>query len=249
MIIFGVPQFTVSYAVVYWAEQHISSGMTSVLFAAFPFWVAGFSAWLLKSETWTSRKFVGLVCGILGVGTVLMNPAPAAHAAGAEVASNGSEAVLAVWALLATTAICGISITWVKRLYHDQDTFALTSMQLLGGALGLSVVALILEDPLSVRWTVQSALATVYLAVFGSVLAFLGYYWLLKRIEGTMVATVTFVTPILALLLGWLVRGETITWWLLVGSLLVLIGLRSVAISGRKVPAAARLEAVECELT
>ena len=248
MIVFGVPQFTVSYATVYWAEQHISSGMTSVLFAAFPFWVAGFSAWFLKAEPWTGGKLVGLVCGILGVGTVLLNPAPAAHAVTEGQASSSTlQTVLAVWGVLAATAVCGLSVVWIKRLYHSQDTIALTALQLLGGALGLTVVALILEEPAAVRWTLQSALATVYLAIFGSAVAFLGYYWLLQRIEGTTVATVTFVTPILALILGWLFRGERITWWLLVGSLLVLAGLRSVAVSGRKPPTALPLEAVECE--
>lgn len=226
IVAWGVPQIGVSYAVVYWAEQHISSGMTSLLFATFPFWVAAFSARLVEGEGWSTGKFVGLVCGTAGVGVVFVD----------QFRIVSAPAAIAVVSVVLATLVCGFSIVCIKRFYNDQNAAALTALQMLGGAMSLTVAALVFESPFDEVWTPSSLAATVYLAVFGSALAFFGYYWLLKRVEGTVAATITFVTPVLALFWGWWVRDESVTPSLLIGGCLVLIGVRAVVRSGRKAP-------------
>lgn len=230
MVAWGAPQIGIAYSLVYWAEGHISSGLTAVLFATFPFFVAGFSAWLIEGEGWTKAKFIGLVCGMLGVGVVFMD----------QLAATSMTKPVAVAAVVAAAFSCGASVVWIKRRYMHYDTVALTASQLLGGSMTLTAVAFLFEEPLSAPWTPKAIFATLYLAVFGSAIAFFGYYWLLKRIEGTAVAAINFVTPVLAVLLGWQVRGETITPWLLIGGGLVFAGVRLVLRSqaGRDGPAA-----------
>lgn len=232
MVAWGAPQIGVSYSLVYWAEGHISSGLTAVLFATFPFFVAGFSAWLIEGEVWTKAKFIGLVCGLLGVCIVFAD----------QLRVESRAAPVAVAAVVTAAFSCGASIVWIKRRYMHCDTVALTASQLLGGSMTLTVMAFLLESPLSAPWTPKAILATIYLAIFGSAIAFFGYYWLLKRIDGTAVATIQFVTPVLAVLLGWLVRDETITPWLLIGGGLVFAGVRLVLRSqaARTEPAANR---------
>lgn len=224
IIVMGVPHISISYATTYWAEQHISSGMTAVLFATFPFVVAAVSAWLIVEEAWTRRKAIGLVCGFLGVGVVFYE----------QLVFDSDMAALAVTAVVLGAVSCGVSIVYIKRYFNHHDTVALTALQMVGAAVSLAMVAFMFESPLKVQWTTPAILGTVYLAVFGSAIAFFGYYWLLKRMEGTAAASITFVTPVLALLLGWIFRDEQVTWTLLVGATLVLVGVRFVVTSRSK---------------
>lgn len=222
MVAWGFPQIGLGYALVYWAEQHISSGMTALLFAAFPFWVAAFSARLIKDETWSIGKFVGLVLGAIGVGVVCIDP---------ECMASPS-APIAVAGILLATLTCGLGIVCIKRYYGKCDTAALTALQMLGGAVALTVAAFVVETPTDVSWTTQSIVATAYLAIFGSAVAFFGYFWLLKRVESTVVATITFVTPVIAIFWGWLLLDEPVSRWLIIGGVLVLVGVRTVVRSG-----------------
>jgi len=219
----GVIQIGISYAAVYCAEVHISSGMTSVLFAAFPFSVAIFSARMSGGERWRVGKVFGLVSGMLGVTVVFLDQLVVASA----------TAAVSVIAVLVATVACGFSIVHIKRDHSHRDTLALTTFQLLGGAIALTAAAMIFERPFQADWTIASVAATAYLAIFGSAIAFFGYYWLLKHLEGTTVATITFVTPVLAIVLGWLILDEAVTPTLILGAGLVLVGVRSVAMSER----------------
>ncbi len=219
----GVIQIGFSYAAVYCAEVHLSSGMTSVLFAAFPFSVAIVSARVAGGERWRAGKVFGLICGMLGVAVVFLD----------QLAVASTTAAVAVIAVLLATVACGFSIVHIKRDHSHRNTLALTTCQLLGGAIALTAAAMVVEQPLQAHWTTASLLATAYLAIFGSAIAFFGYYWLLKHMEGTTVATITFVTPVLAIVLGWLILDEAVTPTLILGAVLVLTGVRSVAMSER----------------
>lgn len=232
IVAWGCPQIGVSYAAVYWAEQHISSGMTALMFATFPFFVAVFSARLIEGEGWTRAKLLGLISGLTGVGIVCFDQW--------RIAST--TAALAVIGVVFATMVCGLSVVYIKRNYSKCDTFALTALQMLGGAIALTVFAFAVESPTAAQWTPRSFGATVYLAVFGSAVAFFGYYWLLKRIEGTTVATITFVTPVLALVLGWLALDESISLSTLFGGVLVLSGVRSVARADKEIAEPNRLQ-------
>ncbi len=214
----GVPHICIPYALTYWAEQHITSGMTSVLFATFPFVVAGVSAWMVAGEAWTRQKAIGLVCGFIGVAVVFRE----------QLGVESDKAAVAVLAVLGATLSGGSSIAMIKRWFNREDTVALTALQMIGAAVSLTLLAFAVEHPLDVTWTATAFVATCYLAIFGSAIAFFGYYWLLKRIEGTAAASITFVTPVVALILGWIFQDERITPSLIVGAALVLIGVRFV---------------------
>ncbi len=217
----GVAQISISYTTTYWAEVHISSGMTAVLFATFPLVVAALSARLVSGESWTKRKAIGLACGLAGVGVVFHD----------QLSLDSEMAAYAVAAVVFGAGCCGVSIVYIKRWFNHHDTVALTGLQMFGAAISLTVMAFVFERPLAVHWTVPAILSTVYLAIFGSAIAFFGYYWLLKRIEGTAVAAITFVTPVLALVLGWVFRDEGVSWSLLIGAAFVLFGVRFVVTS------------------
>lgn len=221
----NAPPASLSYFLVYWAEGFIPSGLTSVVFATFPFFVAALSAVLLPNEPWTARKTLGLLCGIAGVGLIYYD----------QLRVSSAREAVAVVAVLGSALVSGLSVVVIKRWFQGVDAVALTATQLLGCAVLLTVVAGLLEAPLDVRWTRSAALATLYLGVIGTALAFFGYYWLLQRVPGTTVATLTFVTPFVAVLLGWLVADEALSAWLVAGGFLVLTGVGFVVKPGRPV--------------
>ena len=223
LLAWGVPQIAVSYAVVYWSELHISTGMTALLFATYPFFVAMFSARWLAGEAWNFGKLLGLVCGIVGVGLVFLE----------SLKLSSELAPYAATGVVISAFACGISIVMIKRHYINVDTIALTSLQMTGGAIALTIVAFAIEQPLRASWTTSSLLATGYLAVFGSAIAFLGYYWLVKKFDTTIGATITFVTPPLAIFWGWLFLDEKVSAWVLLGAVFVLLGIRSVLTGAR----------------
>lgn len=221
----GVPHIGISYALVYWAEQHISSGLTAVIYVTYPCFVAAYSAWLFAQERWTVLKAAGLVLGIAGVCVVSFD----------ENIVRGSVAIMGVLAALLSSAISSFVVVAIKRWYAHHDSVAITVLQLLAGAITLTLLALTFERGRTAEWTARVVAATLYLAVFGSAVAFFGFYWLLKRVESTVASMITFVFPPLAVVWGWLLKDEPVTKNLFVGGALVLMGVGLVVRSSTRV--------------
>ncbi|NOT00198.1 MAG: DMT family transporter [Phycisphaerales bacterium] len=227
----GVPHIGISYALVYWAEQHISSGLTAVVYLTYPCFVAAYSAWLFTQERWTAGKVAGLVFGIVGVCVVSFD----------ENMVRGSVAIMGVLAALLSSAISSFVVVAIKRWYAHHDSVAITVLQLLAGAITLTVFALLLEFDEKTDWKPRVVAATLYLAIFGSAIAFFGFYWLLKRVESTVASMITFVFPPLAVGWGWLLKNEPVTKNLFVGGALVLIGVWLVVRASARASAAKRV--------
>ncbi len=81
------------------------------------------------------------------------------------------------------------------------------------------------EDLSSIKFTVTGIGAVVYLALFGTVITFTVYYWLMKKIDIVLLSLSTFITPILAVFFGWLVLNETFSANIYFASMLVLVGI------------------------
>jgi drug/metabolite transporter (DMT)-like permease len=226
----GVPHIGISYALVYWAEQHISSGLTAVIYVTYPCFVGAYSAWLFAQERWTVGKIAGLAFGIAGVCVVSFD----------ENIVRGSVAIMGVLAALLSSAISSFVVVAIKRWYAHHDSVAITVLQLLAGAITLTVFAVLFEAGRSATWTARVVAATLYLAVFGSAAAFFAFYWMLKRVESTVASMITFVFPPLAVVWGWLLKNEPVTKNLFVGGALVLIGVRLVVRASARASAAKR---------
>jgi drug/metabolite transporter (DMT)-like permease len=89
------------------------------------------------------------------------------------------------------------------------------------------------SGPFNLRWTMAAAVSLVYLAIVGSVIAFLLYFWMVKKIDVTKTMLISLVTPVVALLLGWLARGETLSWRLALGSGAILSGIGMIVLPKR----------------
>jgi drug/metabolite transporter (DMT)-like permease len=216
IIIPGFCAYFVSYGLVYWGEQHINSGLAAVLFATFPFWVAIFAHFMLPNEKFNLVKLFSLLVGFSGILIIFWDNL---HLSGS------TENALGMFALLSSGASSAYAGVRTKRDLHHVDPIVISAQQMLVGMLLLLIVGFTFEDIKTFQITQKSVGALLYLALFGSALAFSVYFYLLKTTDATKLSLIAFVTPIVALLLGWLMADEKVTPRLMLGAALVVVGI------------------------
>ena len=200
----------------YWGAQYIHSGLISVLFGLTPL-ITGLLALLwLKDETLTRAKLAGMLLGLAGLIVIFGD----SHEMG------GAHALAGVLALLAAVALYSGSLVWMKRIGDDSPPLATTVGAL---AVALPLFALVwwwnADARIPPDVPLRAGAAIVYLGVFGSVVGFALYYYVIKHLETGKVALITLVTPVLALLLGSAANGEQVGVRVWVGTLCIGTGL------------------------
>jgi drug/metabolite transporter (DMT)-like permease len=212
----GFLTITINYALVFWAELHISSGLAAVLNATIPLFGLPLAHRSLASEPMTAPKVGGVVLGVLGLAIVF----------GAELGGDGP---LALWAsvgvLVASLAGAQAGVLIKARGTH-LDPSILAGVQMAAGSVPLLLAGFALEgNPLRFVWTPSAVASLVYLTVVGSVVAFLAYYWLIRNIEVTRVLLIPLITPLVAVGLGAAFLGERFGWGAALGALAILSGV------------------------
>ena len=203
---------------VVFAEHYISSSLAALLVATEPFWIVLLS-WLWLKGTRPNLKTVsGIGVGFFGV-WLLINGQPTA---GAETLGAmqffGTIAVMLAALSWATGSIYGL------RAPVPKSSILTAGMQMFSGGLVLLVVSLLSGEMLKfdlAEVSANSIFGLIYLIVFGSLIGFTAYSWLLKNAQPAMVSTYAYVNPIVAVFLGWLIAGESFTGQMLVGATVI----------------------------
>ena len=206
--------FGLSYGLVYFAEGYIDSFLTAVLFASFPFFVAILSKSRLTDASVRPMAWVGIAVGFVGVAII-------SHAQW-EASADMFMGAMAV--LLASLCAAYGMIIYIRD-HTDKDIVVATTLQMLVGGVPLIILAAFTEDISGLIMNTATVGSIIYLAVIGSVAAFLMYYWLLRRATAIAVSTIAFVTPVVAILLGWAFMGEKLSFRLVIGTILILSGV------------------------
>ncbi len=194
------------------AERHITSGLAALLVATEPFWVVLLSWLWLKGPRPDWKVALGLLIGFAGV-YLLKDGAGAGQAGDNQL--FGMALVIAAAFCWATGSIYGV------RAPASKSPILASGMQMLAGG-----SALLLAGTLMGEWTgfeiaavsLNSWLALAYLLVFGSLITFTAYSWLLKNARPATVATYAYVNPAIAVILGWAIAGESFTTRMLLGA-------------------------------
>ena len=213
--VMGFLSFVIPFGLVYWAEQFIASGLTSVLFAVFPFLVILFSRLAIPTETIGVYKIIGTVLGFTGIFAIFSD----------DLSFNISQdfwAMLAV--VISATMQAGIAVT-MKKFGGHLNPLSMNLIPVLIAGIVMIPLGFIFEDTARVVIDGKAVFSVLYLAFFGTLLTFTTYYWLLKRINVVILALSSFITPIVAVILGWLVLDESLSLRDLAGTGLVLIGI------------------------
>jgi drug/metabolite transporter (DMT)-like permease len=214
-LFFSLINFSAGYGLVYWGEQYINSGLTSVLFSVMPFYVAVLSIKLLPSEKISIKKIMGITVGFLGV-VLIFND---------QIYLTGTMAIYGMVAILISPVFSALGTIVGKKARSKYHAVTLNTFPLLYTSIVLLIVSFILERNLSVEFTFPAIASVVYLGVFGTAIAFALYFSLLKNVSAVLMSLITFVTPPLALFWGWLFLDEAITWQLVVGMIIIFSGI------------------------
>ena len=201
-------------ALSYWSAQYVSSGMISVLFGLSPLITSLGAALWLKEEAITPNKLAGMLLGVLGLALVFRGGL-----------GLGDGAILGLAALFVAVVVQSLGLVWIKRIGDDSPPLATTLGSLIV-ALPLFFAAWWLADgSLPAVWPERALAATVYLGIFGSVLGFALYYYMIKHMEAGRIALITLVTPVLALLLGHGLNDEAVLPQVWLGTASIMLGL------------------------
>jgi drug/metabolite transporter (DMT)-like permease len=205
-------------AVLFFAERTVPTGLASLLIASVPLWVVLLR--LLGHERIPATALGAVGFGFAGV-AVLLRP-------------SGGATTLGIGLCLVSAVMWSVGSVLSARLTMPDDTFAATTYEMLAG--GLIMLPLGLTSVGTVSPSTGSMLAWLYLVTIGSVVGYTAYTWLLANAPLGTVSTYAYVNPVVAILLGVLFRGETLTTQVLIGAAIV---VASVAVVVRQEPPAA----------
>jgi drug/metabolite transporter (DMT)-like permease len=213
LAITGILQFSINYALVFWSEQYISSGLAAVLQATIPAFGLLSASIHLREETIGWRKIMAILLGIIGVAVIFIE----------QLQINSWMAFAGCVAIVIGAAAAAEASILTKAFGATIHPASLVFGQMVCGILPLVLYGLLREgNPLHFRWTPTAIFSVLYLAIFGTIAAFWLYYWLLKKIESSKAMTISLVTPLIAVLIGSFALGEKLPVQTFLGGTLIL---------------------------
>jgi drug/metabolite transporter (DMT)-like permease len=212
----GLLMFSVNYALLFWAELYVSSGLSAVLQATIPIFGMVFAHYILPSEPLRWQRVAGALLAVGGVAVIC-----------SRLLNLGG--ILAFWGgvgVVFGAASAAFSNVMLKKRALQMAPAMIAAWQMIFGVAPLVAAGFIVDgNPIHLHWTKSAWLCLLYLAIPGSALTFILLYWLLPRMSVTNLQTISLITPPGAVMFGWLLGGETFSLWSLVGGALVLAGV------------------------
>lgn len=219
----GLLIFVGDYGLLFWAEQRVPSGMAAVMMATIPVFIALCEILLLKTQRLTVRLGLALLIGIVGVAVLVSR---SLHLGDSPIDTRGALA------LILGSALWAIASVLTRKLPLPPSKFLSSAAQMVAGGLMLIVCAALSGElhgfhPSTLPRSAWLSLA--YLIVFGSIIGFTAYVWLIHRESPTRVGTYAYVNPVIAVLIGHALGGEALGLRTVLGTLLVLVSVVLIA--------------------
>jgi drug/metabolite transporter (DMT)-like permease len=207
---------TINFGLVFWGEQYIPSGLASLLNATMPFFAMVIAHHYLPSERITPAKIGGVMLGVFGVGLIFSN----------QLSLQGTLAFFASLGIVFGALVAAYANVLIKLRGKHIDPVILSAGQMAFGFPPLLIAGMITEgNPLYLQWTSMAIVSLLYLAIIGSCVAFILYFWMLRHIPVTTALLLILMTPLLAVTLGKIINGEELTWRILAGGVCIISGV------------------------
>jgi len=219
IVVIGVLFFLVGHGLLAWGQQRIASGSAALLVASEPLWIAVIEAFMVRNDRATSRTIIGLVCGFLGI-SLLFAPW--------QKLGNHHVDSLSAFAILFGTLSWSLGAVYSRVAKLPKSPVLSAGLQLIVGGFLLVASGLLMGEGSRLQLDVlslRSFLGLMYLIVFGSIITFTAYVWLLSMTSATRVATHTYVNPVIAVFLGWALAGESLSWQTFVATSIIVISV------------------------
>jgi len=214
-LLMGFFSFVIPFGLVYWAEQFIPSGMASVLFAVYPFVVVIFSSIRMPSESIGAYRIVGTILGFSGIVVIFSE----------SFDLNFTDYLLGMFAVVLSGTMQAWIAVSIKKFGHHLHPLSMNFVPMVISGISMLLIGVFFEDLSTLKFDENAVLSIIYLAFFGSVITFTSFYWLLKRVNIVIISLIAFITPIVALILGYLIYNEELSTSYFIGSAMVLGGV------------------------
>jgi drug/metabolite transporter (DMT)-like permease len=212
--VIGMCMFVATYGPLFWAEQYVTSSMTAIIEATLPITTVALEVFVFRTQPLRWLVIAGVAVGFSGVGVLLVH--------------NGGQHL----ALFPCAVILGAGIAWSlgavlssQLALPKSKPLSAGAEMMLGGVVLLFISAATGEMSPMPHITLRVMLALLYLIVFGSLIAFTAYVWLLSRFSATRVSSHAYVNPLVAIVLGYFVAGDVITIRSVIASLLIVLSV------------------------
>jgi drug/metabolite transporter (DMT)-like permease len=205
----------IPFSLITWGEQTIDSGLAAILTGSVPLFAIVLAAMVLVDEPITINRLFGLLIGFAGV-VILTSPS---------LGSGSGSSLQGELALIGAAVSYGAAGVYARRYVKDVTPMVSALLEVGYAFVIMVVLALVFEDPLASRVEASTILSVVWLGLVGSGLAFLAFFFLLGRWGATRTSLVAYLLPVVGVVLGFVVRGETISLPVFAGMLLIIAGV------------------------
>jgi drug/metabolite transporter (DMT)-like permease len=218
--VIGILMFSIGNFSVIWAEQWVPSGLAALFVATAPFWVTIIEVMHGSAEPIGRRRLAGMLIGFVGV-ALLVTP-------------RGAGGAFDVHLLLGALAIQAGCVGWqggtvyAKHALGKVPPLMSSSLQMFSGGVVVLVAGLAGGELPRFHLTPRTFTALAYLTLFGSVLTYTAYVYALKSLRTTTMSLYAYINPVVAVILGWLILHERLTWVSVVAMSIILGGVAMV---------------------
>jgi drug/metabolite transporter (DMT)-like permease len=213
--VMGLLNGALPYSLIFWSEQHISSGLASLLQSTMPIFTVLLGHFLARDERLTPGRVAGVIAGFVGVGLLMLPDLQR----GAQANLLGQLAMIASSVSYAGAAL--VARSWLR----GQPALVSTTGQLTMGAIWIVPLCLLVERPPLALPSAPALGSWLALTLLGTVVAYIIYFRLIERTSAAFVSTVTYIVPVFGLILGALILGEPLSLMLVISAGLILAGV------------------------
>jgi drug/metabolite transporter (DMT)-like permease len=199
---------------VYWGAQFIPSGLVSVIFGLTPLLTGLMASYWLGEQAPTPIRLLGLACALDGLVLIFGN---GIHA--------GYMAMFGMLSVFVAVVLHSLSTVWVKRIGADLPVMTVTAGGLVTALPFYLITWGLVDGRIPVTMPDKALASIIYLGLFGSVMGFILFYYVLKHVEASRVGLIPLVTPVSAMGVGSLLNGEVIPTVVWGGTGMILLGM------------------------
>jgi putative membrane protein PagO len=193
-LLMSVFAYIFPFSFVYWGEKYVTSGLASILFASFPFFVAMFSRISKLSEKINIFSAIGIVLGFVGILIIFSN----------DISLRMDMNILGMAAILVSAVMQAWVAVIIKKRGTHLNPLAMNFIPIIVTGIVLTIYGVAFEEISDSIFDLKAILSITFLAMFGTVIAFTTYYWLLKKMNVVILSLSSFITPVIAVTLGWI---------------------------------------------
>lgn len=212
----GLLLFALANGLISWAQLYIPSGLAAIICSFLPMWIIFLNMYVNREERPNLPIVIGAILGLLGIVIIF----------GENLENLSSSGYLAGVVLTFVATFCwSVGSMWVKKASLQTDLFLTAGLQMFFGGLWLIPFSIVFDDYSTIAWSPKGAVSLVYLVVVGSILSYMCYYYALKKLPITMVSMYSYINPLVAVFLGWLVLDEKLNMAIGIGFVTTILGI------------------------